>query len=278
MQGQVVGGCRLKQISLSSNDHPLIWNFSSPYGYSLLKMMRKRARGGEDNPVDEVGGGVWPGVKGHAVSTGTDTNAQRAWRDQRFGGSSSTQDHFLPSSPLLLWAEGNETYFYVHHRLHGRHSGGPLQTWGWCLFNSHLFGRNRLELRLKSQLTLEVKFQFASKPVKELWQVKPPTPQKPKGFTAFPWLLGSVVVTGFGSDASSYYGDLGPWSKAGSVSPRLLWQLCDRSLLFEGVDERQDASLHTGRHPAGYRVAGRQRTAGLLGGRSSHQTLLIPQL
>lgn len=192
--------------------------------------------------------------------------------------SSSTQDHFLPSSPLLLWAEGNETYFYVHHRLHGRHSGGPLQTWGWCLFNSHLFGRNRLELRLKSQLTLEVKFQFASKPVKELWQVKPPTPKKPKGFTAFPWLLGSVVVTGFGSDASSYYGDLGPWSKAGSVSPRLLWQLCDRSLLFEGVDERQDASLHTGRHPAGHRVAGRQRTAGLLGGRSSHQTLLIPQL
>lgn len=46
MQGQVVGGCRLKQISLSSNDHPLIWNFSSPYGYSLLKMMSKRARGG----------------------------------------------------------------------------------------------------------------------------------------------------------------------------------------------------------------------------------------
>lgn len=39
--------------------------------------------GGEDNPVDEVGGGVWPGVKGHAVSTGTDTNAQRARRDQQ---------------------------------------------------------------------------------------------------------------------------------------------------------------------------------------------------
>lgn len=62
---------------------------------------------GGDNQVDEGGGQVWPGVKGHAVSTGTDTNAQRAWRDQRFGGSSSTQDHFLllqflPSSPLLL--------------------------------------------------------------------------------------------------------------------------------------------------------------------------------
>lgn len=169
---------------------------------SLLKMMSKRARGGEDNPVDEVGGGVWPGVKGHAVSTGTDTNAQRAWRDQRFGGSSSTQDHFLllhflPSSPPLLWAEGNETYFYVHHRLHGRHSGGPLQMWGWCLFNSHLFGRNRLELRLKSQLTLEVKFQFASKPVKELWQVKPPTPKKTQGFYCVSMATGVCGGDGF---------------------------------------------------------------------------------
>lgn len=43
----------------------------------------QESSGGEDNPVDEVGGGVWPGVKGHAVSTGTDTNAQRARRDQQ---------------------------------------------------------------------------------------------------------------------------------------------------------------------------------------------------
>lgn len=32
---------------------------------------------------------------------------------------------------------------------------------------------------------------------------------KPWGFSVFPWLLGSVVVTVFGSDATSYHGDWG---------------------------------------------------------------------
>lgn len=64
----------------------------------------------------------------------------------------------------------------------------------------------------------------------------------------------------------------------GSARPRLLRQLGDGSLLFEGVDERQDASLHASRDPTGHRVTGGRRAAGLLGGGSSHQALLIPQL
>lgn len=85
------------------------------------------------------------------------------------------------------------------------------------------------------------------------------------------------MATGFGSDATSYHGDW-LWQGVDSVKPWLLWQLGDGSLLFEGVDERQDASLHAGRYPTGHRVPGGRRAAGLLGGGSSHQTLLIPQL
>lgn len=63
-----------------------------------------------------------------------------------------------------------------------------------------------------------------------------------------------------------------------ALNSLLLRQLCDGSLLFEGVDERQHASLHAGRDPAGHRVSGGRRAACPLGGGASHQTLLIPQL
>lgn len=75
---------------------------------------------------------------------------------------------------------------------------------------------------------------------------------EPWGFAVFPRLLGSVVVTGFGSDATSYHGDCGLWQRFGGAQPRLLRQLGDGSFLFEGVDERQDTSLHARRHPTGH--------------------------
>lgn len=48
--------------------------------------------------------------------------------------------------------------------------------------------------------------------------------------------------------------------------------------MFEGVDERQDSSFYASRDPAGHRVAGGRRAAGLLGWGAGHQTLLIPKL
>lgn len=48
--------------------------------------------------------------------------------------------------------------------------------------------------------------------------------------------------------------------------------------MFEGVDEREDASLYASRDPAGHRVARGRRAAGLLGWGAGHQTLLIPEL
>lgn len=70
------------------------------------------------------------------------------------------------------------------------------------------------------------------------------------------------------------------WSRGDgwSVQGALLWQLIDRPLVLEGVNERLDSSLDAGGDPAGHRVAGRRGAAGLLGGRSSHQTLLVAEL
>lgn len=70
----------------------------------------------------------------------------------------------------------------------------------------------------------------------------------------FPWLLGSMVAMGFGSDVVSYHGDQGLCQGVGGTQPWLLRQLSDGSLVFEGVDERQDSSLYAGRDPTGHRV------------------------
>lgn len=77
---------------------------------------------------------------------------------------------------------------------------------------------------------------------------------KPQSFAVFPWLLGSMVAMGFGSDVASYHGDWGLCQGVGGTQPWLLRQLGDGSLVFEGIDERQDSSLYAGRDPTGYRV------------------------
>lgn len=64
----------------------------------------------------------------------------------------------------------------------------------------------------------------------------------------------------------------------GHALPWLLRQLGDGSLLFEGVDEGQDASLHAGGDATGYGVARRRGTTGLLGRGAGHQAFLVPQL
>lgn len=79
---------------------------------------------------------------------------------------------------------------------------------------------------------------------------------KPQSFAVFPWLLGSMVAMGFGSDVTSYHGDWGLWQGVGVTCQWLLRQLGDGSLVFEGVDERQDSSLYAGRDPTGHRVTG----------------------
>lgn len=57
---------------------------------------------------------------------------------------------------------------------------------------------------------------------------------------------------------------------------RLLWQLRDGSLLFERVDEGQDAALDAGGDAACHRVRRRGLWARLLRRRACHQTLLVP--
>lgn len=61
-----------------------------------------------------------------------------------------------------------------------------------------------------------------------------------------------MVAMGFGSDVTSYHGDWGLCQGVGGT--QLLRQLGDGSLVFEGVDERQDSSLYAGRDPTGHRV------------------------
>lgn len=65
-----------------------------------------------------------------------------------------------------------------------------------------------------------------------------------------PWLLGSMVAMGVGSDITGYViGGRGRQSER-----RLLRQLGDGPLVFQGVDERQDSSLYAGGDPTGHRV------------------------
>lgn len=80
----------------------------------------------------------------------------------------------------------------------------------------------------------------------------------------FPPTVDCCCCSGCGNDAVYYHGDKGRgwggelWRAVDvSVLPRLLRRLSDGFLLFEGVDERQDSSLHTGGHPTGHRVARR---------------------
>ncbi len=133
---------------------------------------------------------VWPGVQGHAGSTGTDTNTLRALRDKQFGQRQARSSHvlcfegvpptssvFVLFSSLLLCAEGDESNFYVHYHLYDDHSTGvfvlvPSQC-GIKVFevfiHLNFFRGNGFELLLKRWLTLELKFHFYSKK-KERWQ------------------------------------------------------------------------------------------------------------
>lgn len=91
--------------------------------YSLQRTMRKRDRGEkattdkQDNQVNDRG--LWPGMQGHAGSTGTDTNTSRAWRLSAvwaamsslitravLEGALPTSSVFALFSSLLLCAEG----------------------------------------------------------------------------------------------------------------------------------------------------------------------------
>lgn len=68
----------------------------------------------------------------------------------------------------------------------------------------------------------------------------------------------------------------GGWGVSQYLS--LLWQLCDGSLVFEGVDEWKDSFFHADGDATRHRLARGRWAAGLLGRRSGHQTLLIAQL
>lgn len=100
---------------------------------------------------------------------------------------------------------------------------------------------------------------------------------KPQSFTVFP------VIQVYSDDGFWQQCDWLPWWLEVMIGSRwhlklLLRWLCDGSLVFEGVNERQYSSLYTGRDPTGHRVSRGRCAACLLGGGAGHQTLLIPQL
>lgn len=93
---------------------------------------------------------------------------------------------------------------------------------------------------------------------------------KPWGFTVFPWLQGSVVATGFGSNATSYHGDWGLWQGVKSVVLNrgycgnsvtglfcLRVSMRDRTPFFTLVETRRDTESPGGDEPQAFWEGGR---------------------
>lgn len=91
--------------------------------------------------MDDVG--VWPGVRGHAGSTGTDTNTTRVWRSAVWEAMSSLITRAVFEGALLYSSvfgslsshvsvlRGDESFFYVHKHRYDHHSGVLL--WSFLL-------------------------------------------------------------------------------------------------------------------------------------------------
>lgn len=159
---------------------------------------------------------VWPGVEGHAGSTGTDTKkTQSAWRDQQFWQPMSSSPHVLflkrtfPISvfaifSLLCAVGGCELLLCTPSPL-----GPSFRCSSWLflldigLLLIHPCCFEETDLNCCSRVFKLSRWNSNLLPKsKDLWRLS-----QTEGFAVFPWLLGSVMLMGFGSDATSCHGN-----------------------------------------------------------------------